>query len=144
MCFWCQSNRKTGYKWHTCRCQPSRNRVGNPAFRLSSRIPAFLQKRTACLAIFRKKIKFLENRENCQHQEDTLWTMRKCPRRAPAMFSTPGDQKVHVNMIVKAPHSTIWRKNASISVCICASIYVREDANIASHIFFLFMLTPMK
>ena len=35
------------------RCQPSRNRAGNPAFWLISRIPAFLRKRPAFLAFFR-------------------------------------------------------------------------------------------
>ena len=34
-------------------CQPSRNRAGNPAFWLISRIPAFWRKRTAFLALFR-------------------------------------------------------------------------------------------
>ena len=52
--------------------------------------------------------------------------MRKRPRRAPAMLSTPGDQKVNVNMIVKAPRSAIWRKNASI---FCVRIDVRQDEN---------------
>ena len=35
------------------RCQPSRNRAGNPAFWLFSRIPAFLPERPAFLALFR-------------------------------------------------------------------------------------------
>ena len=35
------------------RCQPSRNRAGNPAFLLISRIPAFLRERPAFLALFR-------------------------------------------------------------------------------------------
>ena len=35
------------------RCQPSRNRVGNPAFWLISRIPAFLRGRPEFLALFR-------------------------------------------------------------------------------------------
>ena len=35
------------------RCQPSRNRAGNPAFWLISRIPAFLSERPAFLALFR-------------------------------------------------------------------------------------------
>ena len=39
--------------------------------------------------------------------------MRKRPRRATALFSTPGDQNDNGNMIVKAPHSAIWRNNAS-------------------------------
>ena len=37
------------------RCQPSRNRAGNPAFWLISRIPAFLRKRPAFLALFQNK-----------------------------------------------------------------------------------------
>ena len=37
------------------RCQPSRNRAGNPAFLPISRIPAFLRKRPAFLALFRNK-----------------------------------------------------------------------------------------
>ena len=44
--------------WH--RCQPSRNRAGNPAFCLISRIPAFLRERPAFLALFRN-IKIAEN-----------------------------------------------------------------------------------
>ena len=34
------------------RCQPSRNRAGNPAFWLISRVPAFLRKHPAFLALF--------------------------------------------------------------------------------------------
>ena len=34
------------------RCQPSRNRAGNPAFLHISRIPAFLSERPAFLALF--------------------------------------------------------------------------------------------
>ena len=35
------------------RCQPSRNRAGNPAFWLISRIPVFFRKHPAFLALFR-------------------------------------------------------------------------------------------
>ena len=40
-------------KFKSYRCQPSRNRAGNPAFWLISRIPAFLRERLAFLALFR-------------------------------------------------------------------------------------------
>ena len=46
---------------HTHRCQPSRNRAGNPIVLLISRIPAFLRERPAFLAIFRSN----KNRNNC-------------------------------------------------------------------------------
>ena len=42
------------------RCQPSRNRAGNPAFWLISHIPAFLRERPAFLALFRKLQKSLK------------------------------------------------------------------------------------
>ena len=42
------------------RCQPSRNRAGNPAFWLIYRISAFLPERPACLTLFRKKQKSLK------------------------------------------------------------------------------------
>ena len=37
-------------RWH--RCQPSRNRAGNPAFLSISRIPAFFREHPAFLASF--------------------------------------------------------------------------------------------
>ena len=43
-------------KKHYDRCQPSRNRAGNPAFLLISRIPAFLPERPSFLALFRSNI----------------------------------------------------------------------------------------
>ena len=45
-------------KYSKRRCQPSRNRAGNPAFLLVSRIPAFLLEHPAFLALFR-------NDKNC-------------------------------------------------------------------------------
>ena len=45
--------RTDGRKYRTHRCQPSRNRAGNPAFWLICRIPAFLRERPAFLALFR-------------------------------------------------------------------------------------------
>ena len=112
---------------HAHRCQPSRNRAGNPAFRLSSRI---FVKKSRIFRIILENIKFSDNRYNFQSHKDILWTeaMRKCQRRAPAMFSTPGDKKVNGNMVVKAPHSAIWCKNAS-------SFDVREEENRACCIF---------
>ena len=44
----------------TLRCQPSRNRAGNPEFWLISRIPAFLPERPALLTLFRNKKKSLK------------------------------------------------------------------------------------
>ena len=41
---------------------------------------------------------------------------------------------VNGNLIVKAPHCAIWRKNASV-FCVCASVDVHEEENRASHIF---------
>ena len=111
-----------------------RNRSGNTAFRLSSRIPAFFE--DVRIFSFISEETFSENRDTFQRHEEIVWTeaIRKRPRRAPAMFSTPGDQKVNGHLIVKAPHSAVWRKNASIFVCVCPSIDVREDENLASRI----------
>ena len=44
------------------RCQPSRNRAGNPAFLLISRIPAFFRERPTFLVLFRNNKKNSENR----------------------------------------------------------------------------------
>ena len=86
--------------------------------------------------------------ENVQHfrddfqrhvDEDILWTedMRKHPRRAPAMFSPPGDQNVNGNLIAKAPHSAVWRKNASIFLRIHACQSTSAKTKIERPAFFL-------
>ena len=99
--------------------------------------PAFFAKTSRIFSFISENIIFYENGDNFQHHEDILWTeaVRKRPRRGPAMFSKPGDQKVNGNLIMNAPNSDIWRKNASIFVCICAKIDVREDENRPSRIF---------
>ena len=109
------------------RCQPPRNRAGNPAFCLPSHIPAFL-------ALFRKQIKFAENSDNFQLHRDILWTeaVRKHTRRATALFSKPSDQIVNENLIMKASHSAIWRNMSQF----CASIDIREEENRPSRILF--------
>ena len=43
------------------RCQPSRNRAGNPAFLLISRIPTLLRERPAVLDLFRNNKKRLKS-----------------------------------------------------------------------------------
>ena len=43
------------------RCQPSRNRAGNPAFWHTSRIPAFLPERPAFLALFGNNKKVMKS-----------------------------------------------------------------------------------
>ena len=58
---------------HTHRCQPSRNRAGNPIVLLISRIPAFLRERPAFLAIFRSN----KNRNNFSCME-TFCSKKLC------------------------------------------------------------------
>ena len=105
---------------HSHRCQPSRNRTGNPAFCLPSRIFA---KTSRMFCFISEKINFTRNRYYFHLHTDIVWT--KAVRRARAMFSTPSDQIVYGNPIVK---TQFFAKKASIFVCECASIDVREYA----------------
>ena len=106
--------------------------------------PHFLRKRHTFLCFISEKIKFIANHDNFQLHEDILWTeaVRKRTRRAPAMFSTPSDQIVNGNLIVKAPHSTIWRKKC---IYFCLPMHVnrhlqKRESSIPS--FFQTMFTP--
>ena len=56
------------------RCQPSRNRAGNPAFCLLSRIPAFFCENVLHFWLYFNKIRFAEDRDNCPRPEDSLCT----------------------------------------------------------------------
>ena len=58
----------------THRCQPSRNRAGNPAFWCISRIPAFFPERPAFLALFWER-NFLTNCDNFWREKEILWVM---------------------------------------------------------------------
>ena len=119
------------------RCQPFRNRVGNPTFRLSFRIFA---KTSRIFGFLSEQIKFSENRH-----EDTLWTesYAKTPEtRCCNVFDT-WRPKSNGNLIVNAPHSAM--RLFLFAYMQCTSIDVREDENRASRIFPIHVdLTPIQ
>ena len=77
-----QLSNLVGYGWGLCMCQPSRNRAGNPAFRLSSCIFA---KTSRIFSFISEKNKFSENPDNFQRHKHILWTMRNIYAKTPGM-----------------------------------------------------------